>query len=181
MKRNTGKTSLNQVPAGMKLVKDWPGDLNFDYGGGKYETASEWLWEEKKVINLVYDKYNRSEKENALALRMLHECKTFTCFNTLNVMEDFKERLDVYHLVKRMVGLPAVFFTVYEGDKSGVGILTTKGWQNNLPTSFYLGELQETFKYGYDVMTQSKLIVVQKLDTSHRLITHQVKKLYGGF
>lgn len=181
MKRDTGSTSLNQIPMGMKLVKYWPGDLNFDYGGGKYETASNWLWKQKKVHNIVYDLYSRRGRENAFALRLLHECKSFTCFNTLNVMEDSKERLDVYHMIKRMLGLPIIFFSIYEGDRSGIGKETSKGWQSNQKKSFYLKEIQEVFKHGYDVMHPAGLIVVQKLELDPKQRDHQVQRLYGGF
>lgn len=180
MRRNTGKTSLNQVPEGMKKVKHWPGELNFDYGGGKYDKASNWLWEEKRVHNLVYDIHNRSDRENIFALRLLHECKSFSCFNVLNVMQDFKERLEVYHLYKRMMGLPVAFFSIYEGSRSGTGGQTSKGWQNNLIKSFYVTEINEVFSHGYDVMHPLGLIVVKKLEPDPRTVDHQVQRLYGG-
>jgi hypothetical protein len=131
LKRNTGKTSLNQVPAGMKKVEHWPGPANLDYGGGKYLKATKWLAENRGVMNFVYDKYNKTWAENTRALVASDMCQSLTCFNTLNVMETLEERYEVYSMIKRMPKLEYAFISVYVGDRSGKGKETSRGWQNN--------------------------------------------------
>ena len=57
-------TSLAQVPALHKKVKWVPGTRNLDYGGGRYDHATEFL-REKGVENFVFDPYNRDAQHNA--------------------------------------------------------------------------------------------------------------------
>ena len=59
-------TSINKnvYPAVFNRVKDWEeGTVNLDIGGGKYDTATDYL-ENFGVENLIYDPYNRDEEWN---------------------------------------------------------------------------------------------------------------------
>ena len=61
------KTSVKQVAYGLKylinsgILKE--GDVNLDYGGGRYELGTEYL-NEHGVTNLVYDLYSRTMDHN---------------------------------------------------------------------------------------------------------------------
>jgi len=157
---NTGKTSVNTIAAGFKKVPAWPGQLNFDYGGGKYRTASEWLFKEKGVINLVYDKYNKTRAENALALHFKNRCQTMTCFNVLNTMKSKTERNEVYDFAKALIGATKVYFTVYEGYKTEVGSITSKGWQNHRRLKTYLEEIEKAFEKNWEIKMYKQMITV---------------------
>ena len=56
----SAKTSINKnkVPALFKLAVFKPDTVNLDYGGGKFDTATEYL-KKFNVTNLIYDPYNR--------------------------------------------------------------------------------------------------------------------------
>ena len=143
----SAETSLNQVPAAFKKIEWEPGQFNFDYGGGKYDKATEWLLEEKQVVNCVYDPFNRSEEHNEKVLTQAGYFESFTCCNVLNVIAEDLARdnviRDLWYLSK--YGEKPVFISVYEGDRTGKGRKTTKGWQNHRPLKSYLAEVQEYF------------------------------------
>jgi len=97
---SSARTSLKQVPAGFKIVDKYfgwqPDTLNLDIGGGKYDLMSEKLLE-KKVVNLIYDPYNRSAEHNQA---ILVKCDSFpidtvTIFNVLNVIKERENQMGV--------------------------------------------------------------------------------------
>jgi len=51
------------------------------------------------------------------------------CANVLNVIAEPEARAELIETAAMADG--KAYFTVYEGDRSGVGRRTTKGWQNN--------------------------------------------------
>ena len=64
----SASTSINsaKVPAVFKKVRSWaPGQINVDLGGGRYDTATEYLLREYGAHNLVLDPYNRTEEHNS--------------------------------------------------------------------------------------------------------------------
>lgn len=139
------KTSRPQVARGFKRI-DWvAGQINLDYGGGKYDMATEFL-KTLDVMNLVYDPYNRSEEDNHFALTMgYHHSTTTTCFNVLNVIKEKKwRRAAIFGC--RFPNTEKIYFQVYEGDRSGEGRQTGEGnWQNNKRLSFYRSEIRGAF------------------------------------
>jgi hypothetical protein len=137
-------TSRNQIAAGFKKI-DWiPGTTNLDYGGGKYEKATMWLLEQG-VNNLVYDKFNRSDEHNEMALEFAKSSTTTTCFNVLNVIKEREHRKQVIKECKRE-NTKTIYFSVYNGDMSGEGTPTRgNSWQNNKPLKYYLDEVKEIY------------------------------------
>jgi hypothetical protein len=156
------KTSLNQVAAAFKKI-DWRAySVNLDLGGGKYDLAAGYLIQ-YNVTNLVYDPYNRTKEHNTrvLVTTALHGgADTVTCNNVLNVIAEKEVRLQViqqaYDNVKDG---GTVYFSVYEGDRSGVGKVTNKGYQMQQPLRWYLDEVKEMFP---DAQIKKGMIVAIK-------------------
>jgi hypothetical protein len=138
---SSAKTSIKQVAAGFKKVKWVSGTVNLDWGGGKYDLATRWL-AEFGVTNYVYDPFNRPAGENAKALKS--NPNTITCFNVLNVIKEDEVIID---LLKKMKKLHAsqIYFTTYEGNRSGEGKQTSAGYQRNMKTKDYLPLVSQVF------------------------------------
>lgn len=147
-KYTSEKTSLNQVPALHKKVYFVAGTTNLDIGGGAYDTCTAYM-EAQGVNNLVYDPYNRTDEHNA---NVLNECQaiagadTATISNVLNVIMERDIRRDTLLVAARNVRTGGmVYITVYEGNGTGNGRETSKGWQNNAKLKWYLDEVREIF------------------------------------
>lgn len=137
----------NKVPAVFSKV-DWQSETtNLDIGGGKFDTATEFL-SKRNVRNLIYDPYNRVKRHNDYVMSEIDKQKadTVTLSNVLNVIQEKEVRIEVlrnaYNSLKRG-GI--CYITVYEGDKSGVGNPTTKGYQLNRRLRDYMSEVLEVF------------------------------------
>ena len=156
-------TSLNQVPAVAKLVNWESGTRNLDYGCGKYMKFSEFL-AEKSVYNLRFDPYNLSDVENRITSDKVDKTPvdTATCSNVLNVIQGVLHRNIVISTIRNSLKKGGVaYFTVYEGDKTGLGQTTTKGYQNNNKTQSYMKEIIDIFGAGR-VTRKGKLIIAVK-------------------
>jgi len=143
-------TSINQVPALFKSKVFAPrqGAVNLDIGGGKYDTASKYLAQERGVTNYVYDPFNRSSEHNEMVLRAITKTppETVTAANVLNVIPERDARMDVIQKASDYLSPGGnAYFSIYEGDRSGVRALTSKGFQHNKKASEFLGEVQEVF------------------------------------
>lgn len=160
-KYTSAETSINskRVPAGFKKIMFLPNSLNLDYGGGKYDTATEYL-ATMGATNIIYDPFNRSEDWNK---RAIYACidsggaDSCTLFNVLNVIMEKWVRISVLHKIRRYLkkGAP-IYITVYEGDKSGVGKVTCKGYQMNAKTEEYLEEIRMVFP---NAVRRGKMII----------------------
>ena len=152
----SARTSRNHVAAGFANI-DWAGvEYNFDLGGGKYDKATKWLKDQRKVINLVYDPYNRSKEYNKLSLALSIYAKTTTLFNVLNVIQDYSMRKKVLNFAKRDK-TKHIYIQVYGGDKSGIGKKTYHGWQENRTMKEFLPEIQEVYPHAY---MKTRLIII---------------------
>ena len=96
---SSAATSINssKLPAlfTMPAVHFAPGSLNLDYGGGRFDNVTEYL-AEQDVVNVVYDKYNRSAEHNREVLQIVRKnggADTVTCSNVLNVIAEESERI----------------------------------------------------------------------------------------
>ena len=139
----SAKTSRNQVPAlhrALLRADVWkPKDVNADIGGGKYDLATEEL-RRMKVVNLVYDPYNRCDDHNSCVMNLFVRACTATVANVLNVIAEPAARIEVIELAALV---PVAYFTVYEGDRSELGCETRDGWQENRKLATYLDEIRE--------------------------------------
>ena len=160
----SANTSLNQIPALLKNVPWEGGELNLDYGGGKYDKGTEYLWQEHGVMNLVYDPYNREAAHNWAVMHFIDKsggADTVTCANVLNVIQSADDRREVLCNIKRhMCFEGTAYFMVYEGDRSGVGKQTGPDqWQENRKTADYIREIEDVFEHVY---RKGKLIVARR-------------------
>lgn len=157
-------TSINstKVPAVFRLVRDWtPGQVNVDIGGGRYDTATNYLWQTYGVHNVIIDPYNRTPEWNEAARSMARNAGSATISNVLNVIPELGARLDVLRQAHELItpGAP-VYITVYEGDGSGTGRQTgADSWQENRKLGSYLEEVREIFP---DAVRRGKLIIGHK-------------------
>jgi len=152
---SSATTSLNQVNPGIKTVlPQLVGNTVLDIGGGKYD-ANKIYAAGLGVTLYIYDKFNRSETENVQALACHPD--TIVCNNVLNVIDDGQAMRNLIALCASY-RIPC-YFTVYEGNKSGIGSHSKKGcWQRNWKTEDYIPILKKYFK---SVVCQGKLIICQ--------------------
>lgn len=149
-------TSTKRLPRAFKVFEDLFGNLrnevNLDYGGGKYEKATEWL-AGYAVTNIVYDPYNRSTEHNEAVMNRAIEdgVSCITCLNVLNVVRDENERIailsNILHIAieSQLVRgeYPVILIQVYEGNKSGTPSVTTA--QMNRRATDYYDEIRMLF------------------------------------
>lgn len=159
------RTSCNRVPIGIKHLaerKDYV-SCNLDYGGGRYDTATNYL-EGFGIENHVYDPYNRSAEHNTEALS--HEFDSVTLLNVLNVIESPQERREVIRDAYSRLKEGVMIIQIYEGDKSGVGTISKKQtYQGNRKTEFYVDEVKEALAGElkiWHVDWKKKFIIINK-------------------
>ncbi len=152
----------NKLPAIFHLVDFKPGTMNLDYGGGKFDNATEYL-AEMNVTNLVYDPFNRSADHNKAVLSEIRSnggADTATCSNVLNVIKEPEARINVLKNIAKLVkSSGTIYITVYEGSGSNEGAPTKSGYQLNRKTADYVEEIESVFS---DVKRRGKLIVCKK-------------------
>lgn len=166
-------TSINvaKTPAVFKLVKTWsPNTINLDYGGGRADTAQDYL-DSFNVTNLVYDPYNRTAEHNKDVISQVRKnggADTATCSNVLNVIKEPEVRKNVLENIKKLVKPSGtVYITVYEGSGKGDEGPTKSGYQLNRKTADYLEEIQEVFP---DAKRKGKLIVAHPTGSANSAI-----------
>ena len=173
-------TSLNQVPSATRKIKWEPGTVNVDIGGGRFDKATNYL-EEKGVENLVFDPFNRNSEHNkAVAERVRDEkVDTVTCNNVLNVIDSEQSRANVIlQAAKALRKGGTAYFSVYEGDKSGVGRQTkSDSWQNNRPTRDYVPEIEQYFE---DVSLKNGVITARNPIPTDELSVWDFDGQYSG-
>ena len=140
-------TALRQVPALFRAVPWRRGAVNADVGGGPYGLASAYLGR-RGVRNVVIDPGWQGERELRAAIASVspRRADTVTLANTLNVMPDPEARARALQLAAHVLAPGgAAYVSVYEGDGSGRGARTTRGWQANRPLRAYLAEVRRWF------------------------------------
>jgi len=142
--RNTYKTSLNQIPALVKKHKHelFGHILNFGCGCG-WEKVKEYLETNSNRFVTSYDKYSDEESINELYQTLRYD--NVVCANVLNVVETREEMKEMLDDMIHVVGDPIYYFSVYEGDRSGKGCVTSKGYQRNERAVEYEAILKEYF------------------------------------
>lgn len=159
----------NKLPAVFKMTSFEPGTINIDYGGGKFDNATEYL-AQSDVTNLVYDPFNRSKEHNSDVIKQVRAnggADSATCSNVLNVIKEPEARLNVLRNIKKLVKPGGtVYITVYEGSGIGNEGPTKAGYQLNRKTADYLEEIQAVFP---DARRKGKLIIATNSDTNESL------------
>lgn len=161
---SSAATSINssKLPAIFKLVKFDPNTVNLDYGGGRFDNATDYL-ATIDVENLIYDPYNRTTEHNSKVIsRIRHNggADTATCSNVLNVIKEPAARATVIKNISTLLkNSGTAYFTVYEGTGMSDERETKAGYQLNRPTAAYVEEIS---KYFSNVRRKGKLIIAQK-------------------
>ena len=161
-KITSANTSIKQVPAIFKKVNFEPCTLNFDIGCGKYPELLTAEMRRIGVINVGWDPYH-TKSNLQVNSKWVHKngfCKgkfdTVTCCNVLNVLEKGGDIYNILKLAYKLIkSTGIVYFLIYEGDKSGEGRETSKGWQNNQKTSWY----EKRVKYLFPVIKRKGNII----------------------
>lgn len=164
-KYTSANTSINskRVPALFKKIKWEVGIWNLDIGGGKYNTATEYLLS-IGVCNYIYDPYNRTFGENQDTLDRFswEKADTGTLSNVLCTIAEKDIRLALLKLAKRYVA-GNIYISVYEGDGSGIGRETKKDcWQNNKKLGEYWDEIVEVFPHAKIIMKKGFITIIQE-------------------
>ena len=156
-------TSINKskVPRVFKTIKWQPGTTNLDYGGGRFDTATEYL-RTCGVQNYIYDKYNRTAAENAMALSHA-PYSSVVLSNVLNVVHEPEERAAILKHIKNLLTPDGtLYISVYEGDKSGVEKIDPKrnSCQLNRVTKSYVAEIADVFT-AHKIIIKNNIIIVK--------------------
>lgn len=148
-KYKSEKTSINTVTKVYKRFNFKSNSLILDYGGGKYDTNKKFM-EDKGHKLLVYDPYNRDSNHNNKVLDEINVhngADIIVCANVLNVILEDEIIDDILeNLMKYTNEFSIIYIQIYEGDKSGIGKVTSKGFQRNLKSSYYISYLEKIFK-----------------------------------
>lgn len=151
-----------QLPQLFKLADFKSGTTCVDYGGGAFDTVVNYL-AEKGVISYVYDPFNRTKEHNKNVIETVEELggvDYVTSSNVLNVIKEEEVRHNVLLNMCKMAKVGAtIYFITYEGNRSGIGAPSKKGWQNNRKTADYLPEIQKVFP---DAKKKGFLIIAHK-------------------
>ncbi len=137
-----------RVPALFNKVVWETGTVNADIGGGRFENATHFL-ADLGIENLVYDPFNRPPTHNATVVRRVSggRAHTVTLSNVLNVSNTAIGRAQaIVDAADALHKDGTAYFTVYEGDGSGVGRETPKGWQENRKLATYVPEILSYFE-----------------------------------
>lgn len=160
-KYSSADTSINTVNLVYKSFKFPEGSLILDYGGGKYDSNVNYM-KKLGVDVLVFDPFNRTKAHNQKVLDYVSKYKPDFIINSnvLNVIAEDDIVLDVIKTIKKLSGSKTtVIFAIYEGNKTGVGKVTTKGYQRNLKTAAYVPIISSVFP---NVKRKSTFIIASK-------------------
>lgn len=142
-RHTSADTSINTLNRVYKnYVSSMPiGTTILDYGCGKYNTNREFA-ENCGCTWFGYDPYAKTTEENNVAINC--EPDYVICSNVLNVIDNDEVIKSIIADIKNMK--VQAFFTIYEGNKSGVGKETKKNcWQRNEKVVDYIPMLREFY------------------------------------
>lgn len=165
-KYSSAETSINKnkIPALYKIVEKYitENSIILDYGAGKYNTGVEY-YKNKNITVLPYDKYNRSEESNAKtfdSIKKMNGVNVCLCANVLNVIAENDVIIDILEDIYNNLNVHGtLFLNVYEGDRSGKGKPTCKGYQRNAKINEYIPFLKMVFPL---VERKGKLLIARK-------------------
>lgn len=146
-------TSVNKLAAFYKkaiktgIIK--PENIVLDYGCGKNFDCLSKFADENNFAVIGFDPYHLDNEANKTALHHanLKHVDFVACNNVMNVLQDSALKLLVLRLrVIRLKYKIPVYFTVYEGDKTGHGRETKKDcYQRNNKAARYVEYLKDFF------------------------------------
>lgn len=156
-------TSINRVSKIYKKIKFSDGLVVLDWGCGKYNTSKEYVLSQNSTVTFLgYDPYNREDSENLEVLNYLKYKKAdiIVCANVLNVIyEDSVIYNILFNLSNYSKTGSHIYIQIYEGDKSGIGRKTSRGYQRNMRTKDYIEFINHVFASD-EVKVRSNVIEV---------------------
>ena len=151
-------TSLHQIPAlhKSKAVKEWIESLHpanriaVDIGCGKWpQDISTFMRKTYDCAYFPFDPYNMPHDTNAMTKDFIFRSgfQIALCANVLNVIDDTDAMRETIELcaVATYQRNGKAFFSIYEGDGSGIGKITRAGYQRNMKTKEYIPILKDYF------------------------------------
>ena len=102
------------------------------YGFDPYNQTRE---HNNKVIEKAFNEYVRNDNPNV-----------FISSNVLNVIRSGRREY-LQSIFRKMKAIDELYITVYEGDKSGIGRMTSKDcWQENRKLKTYFEEIKQAYR-----------------------------------
>lgn len=125
----------------------------------------------KGVESFIYDPFCKPPEHNKAVIEEIVRrggADYVVCSNVLNVIKEESARDVILHNIKRMAKPNGIiYFTVFEGDKSGRGRETKWGnWQNHKKLAEYLPEVK---RYFYNTFVVHKHVLVAHVDPNMKL------------
>lgn len=140
-------TSINHVPRLFKRYHSMLGSSNLDFGGGKYDTTNEFLWD-LGITNYIIDPYNRSMEYNVTSIQA-SGIRSITCCNVLNVIDstgDLHDCIRSLKILSEARNNAPIFISIYEGDRSNSSTYKRTGCcQRNQTMPNYMPVIQAHF------------------------------------
>lgn len=161
--RTSARTSIRTINKIYKILANDPhidGTTIIDFGCGKYDDMKEFA-EENGYEWWGMDKYNRSEEFNLATQERfdLEYPDIVVCNNVLNVIDDDEELEYIVNGISCESSAVKHFFTIYEGDKTGIGKETKYDcWQRNQKVSEYIPMLKKYFKRVVKIKGESNIL-----------------------
>ena len=132
-----------------------------DFGSGKYTDHLSDFVSAQGGTMMFYDPYNQPASVNAATLFHRNRSLFCLCSNVLNVIDDDDAVRNAIRKAVRL-GDGIAYFTVYEGDRSGIGKETQNGlsWQRNQKLRSY-----GAYCSGYNVEFSDGMMIVADLQS----------------
>ena len=139
----TYNTSLNQIPAIVKKYKSRLTGTILNYGCGRGWRKVEYYLFAKGTHVHPYDKYG----DKYLSRPKVGNFDNIICANVLNVCDSslLEKTVEDLHAIMFQRDNCTLYISVYEGDRTGIGCMTTKGYQRNEKAVRYESLLNSNF------------------------------------
>jgi len=153
----SAKTSINtRVPAAGHTALSQnniykSGEKIIDIGGGKSKNVSYMAGENNRANLQVFDPFNRTARHNKIVSNKFGygQSDVSTAMNVLNVIKEKSNRKKVIEQGYDSISKGQSFYVqIFEGNKSGKGNQTSKGWQENRTLDSYVKEVEAVFGKG---------------------------------
>ena len=147
-------------------------EVGVDLGGGRFDNAVSTLRDEHNFNLEVYDPFNRSVEHNRRVAKVVSngQADVVTSNNVLNVIPETENQLRVVKQAHNALKDDKVaYFSVYEGNKSGISKETSKGFQHNKKTSDYVDMIKGVFGEE-NVSVKNSIIRAKKLSSVNEAV-----------
>lgn len=145
---NSMNSSINKykVPKLFKQIEWLPGKINVDIGGGKYDTATEYL-SDLGVRNYILDPFNRTKEHNSEVQKLIR-CEVVDSVTLSNVLNVIKEDEEVKRVLKEAKDYLKEGGKIYIGchKSKRKGLSRNNNWQRAIDLKEYKCFIELYFK-----------------------------------